>query len=273
MGLTRRRLLVGAGLGLLAPRPLRAQSALEREHQPRLEVPILAEDATAVPVQGSVDHPMEPDHRIKSIEIALDKDPVPYKGKFLFTPALGRAWVAFPMRSGAGGLLRAAEECTRHGRFTATRELLGRSQLRAPATIRAGETVEVRTRVEHNSHTGLVMKNGRPERESPEFYLKQMLVYLDDRPISEFQMTSAVSANPVIRFALKGIRSGTLRVVFVNSEGCRWEVAQAVRVWDRPLPKAPERGVDHRQAGRTTQACPRRARRRSLSSRWILRSC
>jgi predicted secreted protein len=248
MGLTRRRLLVGAGLGLLAPRPLRAQSALEREHQPRLEVPILAEDATAVPVQVSVEHPMEPDHHIKSIEIALDTDPVPYKGKFLFTPASGRAWVAFPMRSGAGGLLRATAECTRHGRFTATRELrvadggcttgpdpvprerLGRPQLRAPATIRAGETVEVRTRVEHNSHTGLVMKNGRPERDAPEFYLKQMLVYLDDQPISEFQMTSAVSANPVIRFALKGIRSGTLRVVFVNSEGRRWEVAQAVRV-------------------------------------------
>jgi predicted secreted protein len=187
MGLTRRRLLVGAGLGLLAPRPLRAQSALEREHQPRLDVPIVAEDATAVPVQVSVEHPMEPDHHIKSIEIALDKDPVPYKGKFLFTPANGRAWVAFPMRSGAGGLLRATAECTRHGRFTATRELrvadggcttgpdpvprerLGRPQVRAPATIRAGETVEVRTRVEHNSYTGLVMKNGRPERASPEF--------------------------------------------------------------------------------------------------------
>jgi hypothetical protein len=51
MGLMRRRLLVGAGLGLLVPRPLRAQSALERAHQPRLEVPILAEDATAVPAQ------------------------------------------------------------------------------------------------------------------------------------------------------------------------------------------------------------------------------
>jgi len=48
------------------------------------------------------------------------------------------------------------------------------------------------------------MKNGRPEREAPEFYLKQMLVYLDDQPISEFQMTSAVSANAVIRFALRG---------------------------------------------------------------------
>jgi hypothetical protein len=39
---------------------------------------------------------------------APDKDPVPSKGKFLFTPANGRAWVAFPMRLGAGGLLRVA---------------------------------------------------------------------------------------------------------------------------------------------------------------------
>jgi len=248
MGLTRRRLLVGAGLALLCPGPLRAQTALEREHQPRIEVPILAEDATAVPVRVSVEHPMESDHYVKSIELVLDKDPVPYKGKFLFTPANGRAWVAFPMRSGAGGLVRATAECTRHGRFAATQELrvaeggcttgpdpvprerLGRPQVRVAAAIRPGEIVEVRTRVDHNSYTGLVMRGGRIEREAPEFYLKQMLVYLDDQPISEFQMTSAVSPNPVIRFPLKGIRSGTLRVVFVNSEGARWEVAQPVRV-------------------------------------------
>ena len=46
-------------------------------------------------------------------------------------------------------------------------------------------------------------------------------------------MTSAGSANPGIRFVLKGIRRGTRRVVFVNSEGRRREVAQAVRVGRR----------------------------------------
>jgi len=54
--------------------------------------------------------------------------------------------------------------------------------------------------------------------------------HVDDQPISEFQMTSAVSANPVIRFPLRAARSGTLRVVFVNSEGRRWEVAQPLRI-------------------------------------------
>ena len=57
-----------------------------------------------------------------------------------------------------------------------------------------------------------------------------MLVFLDDHKISEFQMTSAVSANPLIRFPVKAARSGTLRVVFVNSEGQRWEATQPLRV-------------------------------------------
>src|SRR5262245_9351755 len=122
MHLTRRRLLIGAGLVLLDPRRASAQAAPEREHQPRLELPILAEDAAAIPVEVGVDHPMEPDHYIRSIEVTVEQDPVPAKGKFLFTPGNGRAWVAFSMRSGAGGVARAVAECTRHGRFVRTRE-------------------------------------------------------------------------------------------------------------------------------------------------------
>jgi len=90
--------------------------------------------------------------------------------------------------------------------------------------------VQVRAKVDHNSYTGLVLKSGKYVREAPEFYIKQMLVFLDDQQVSEFQMTSAVSANPLIRFPLQVIRSGTLRVVFTNSEGQRWEAAQRIQV-------------------------------------------
>lgn len=249
MTLTRRSLLVGAGIGLLAPKPLWAQAALDREHQPKLDLPVLAEDATAVPVQVSLDHPMEPDHYIRSIEITVEQDPVAYKGKFSFTPASGRAWVAFTMRSGSGGVAKAVAECTKHGRFTGTREYrvadngcstagpepasrdrLGHPQLRLPRSIKAGEVVEVRTKLDHSSYTGLVMKGGKFVRELPEFYVKDLLVFLDDQKINEFHLSSAVSANPLIRFPFKATRSGTLRVVFVNSEGQRWETSQPVRV-------------------------------------------
>ncbi|OLC14057.1 MAG: hypothetical protein AUH29_11235 [Candidatus Rokubacteria bacterium 13_1_40CM_69_27] len=198
-----------------------------------IEAPSLSEDPSAVPLQVSVNHPMEPDHFIRSIEIRLDNDPVPYKGTFVFTPANGQAAIAFHMRSGAGGLLKATAECSRHGRFTSTKEIrvaeggcagppdttrdrLGNPRIRLPESIRAGAIVQVRAKVNHNSYTGLILKNGTYVREAPEFYVKQMLVFLDDHKISEFQMTSAVSANPLIRFPVKAARSGTLRVVFVN---------------------------------------------------------
>jgi desulfoferrodoxin (superoxide reductase-like protein) len=247
MNVSRRALLLGAPMALLAPRRLHAQLSVDREHRPVIDTPTLAEDPSAVPLRVSVNHPMEPEHFIRSIEIRLEQDPVPYKGKFLFTPANGQAAVAFSMRSGAGGVLEVTAECSRHGRFVATKEIrvtdggcagppdmtrdsLGSPRIRLPEAIRIGDIVQVRTKVDHNSYTGLILKSGKYVREAPEFYIKQMLVSLDDQQVSEFQMTSAVSANPLIRFPLKVIRSGTLRIVFTNNEGQRWEAAQRIRV-------------------------------------------
>src|SRR5437899_10381063 len=123
MDRSRRALLLGGTLTFLAPSRLYAQPDLGREHRPMIDSPTLAEDPSAVPLQVSVNHPMEPEHFIRSIEITLDNDPVPYKGKFLFTPANGQALVAFAMRSGAGGALKAVAECAKHGRFVANQEI------------------------------------------------------------------------------------------------------------------------------------------------------
>lgn len=121
-----------------------------------IDSPTLAEDPSAVPLQVSVNHPMEPEHFVRSIEIRLDHDPVPYKGKFLFTPANGHAAVAFHMRSGVGGVLKVTAECSRHGRFVTTKETrvteggcagppdmtrdrLGKPRVRLPEAIRIGD--------------------------------------------------------------------------------------------------------------------------------------
>lgn len=246
--LSRRRWLAAVGLALLGPARAGAAPTGDREHRPQLDLPILAEDPAVIPVRVWVDHPMDPDHYIRALEVVLETDPVPRKGRFLFSPDNGQAAVAFQMRSGAGGVVRAVAECTRHGRFTGERELrvapggctsvpdrlgrerLGNPMLRLPRRVRAGEVFEVRAKVDHSSHTGLVERDGTFVRVAPEFYVRQMLVYLDGRQVSEFQMTSAVSPHPLIRFPLRATRSATVRVVFVNSEGQRWEVAQPLEV-------------------------------------------
>jgi predicted secreted protein len=236
--------LAVSGLARLAP----AQSRSDREHRIDLDVPILSEEPAAVPIRVAVEHPMEPDHYIQSIEISIDRDPVPAKGKFLFSPANGRPWAAYQMRSGTGGLVKAVAVCTRHGEFRASREVrvveggcstppepgardrVGSPELRLPRAVKAGEPFEVRARVNHGSHTGLVLKQGKFVRELPEYYVKLMTVWLDDQRVSEFQMTSAVSPNPLIRFPLRVNGPATLRVQFVNSEDQRWDVSQAIRV-------------------------------------------
>jgi predicted secreted protein len=230
------------------PRSAWAQSKADREHRIDLEVPILSEEPAAVPIKVVLDHPMEADHHIQSIEVSIERDPVPAKGKFLFSPANGRAWVAYQMRSGTGGLVKVVAVCNRHGEFLASQEVrvvdggcstppergvrdrAGSPELRLPRAVKAGEPFEVRARVIHGSYTGLVLKQGKFVREQPEYYVKQMTVWLDGQRVSEFQMTSAVSPNPLIRFPLKVTRPATLRVQFVNSEEQRWEVSQAIRV-------------------------------------------
>ncbi len=230
------------------PWPAAAQGRADREHHIELDVPIISEEPAAVPIRVALEHPMEPDHYIRSIEVSIDRDPVPAKGKFVLSPDNGRPWAAYQMRSGTGGVVKAVVVCSRHGEFQATREVrvvdggcstppergarerAGSPELRLPRTIKAGEPFEVRARVIHGSYTGLALKQGRFVRELPEYYIKQMTVWLDDQRVSEFQMTSAVSPNPLIRFPLRVTRPVTLRVQFVNSEGQRWEVSQPIRV-------------------------------------------
>jgi desulfoferrodoxin (superoxide reductase-like protein) len=238
--------VLGAGALIWLPRAGSAQ-ATDHRHQPELELPILAEDPTAVPVRVSVAHPMEPDHFIRSIEVVLETDPVPHKGTYRFTPANGQAWVSFPMRSGLGGLVKATAECSKHGRFSGTRELrvasdgcatgadggardrIGNPRLRVPDAPKPGGIIEVRTKLEHDSDTGLRLRGEKYVRERPEFFVKQMRVYFDQQLISDFRLTSAVSANPIIRFPVKVSGAGSLRVVFVNSEGRQWEVNERLR--------------------------------------------
>lgn len=245
---SRRQILLGTGAWALLGAVRHAQGAPSADHRVQLDLPRLSEDPAAIPVQVWVDHPMEPEHFIRTVTLRVDQDPIPAKGTLRFTPLSGRAWAAFPIRSGTGGALVALAECTRHGRFSASRTFRvseggcaggpdpharaapPAARIRLPGSLRAGEVVEVRVKVEHNTDPGLALREGRYVRVAPEFYITRMTVTLDDQPVFDFEMTPAVSPNPVIRFPLRAIRAGTLRAAFTNNEGRRWEATYPVRV-------------------------------------------
>lgn len=216
----------------------------EPAHRVQIDVPILADDPGAVPLTVAVDHPMEPEHHIRSLEVRLDTDPVPGKGRFLFTWGSGRASVAYQIRSGRGGELRAVAECTRHGRFEArqllrvapggcalppgaeSRERGGDPAVRTGGRAGREAVIPVWASLRHTSHTGLVERQGRFVPDRPPFFVERVLVFVAERQVSEFQLTPAVSADPKLRFFVRAEPGQLVRVVFVNNRGQRWEASQ-----------------------------------------------
>lgn len=238
--------LVGAAGIVLRPAAIEAGTAAF-EHRPTIGVPNLAEDPTAVPVRVSVEHPMERDHFIESVELILETDPVPHKGTYRFTPANGRARLSFPMRSGTGGVLKAIVWCNRHGRVVGTRELRvggdgcasepdgsrgrpGNPRIRVMGVPKLGEVVDVAVKLDHESDTGLRLRNGKYTRVRPEFFVREMQVFLGGQRISDFRLTPALSSNAILRFPVLVRGASTLRVVVVNSEGQRWDATEEIRL-------------------------------------------
>ena len=99
-------------------------SDLERLHLPKVTIPPVVEDGAQAPMVVEMDHPMEDDHYIKSIQILNFDDPVVIKGKCYFTPMNGQAYVGTQIRL-AGGESRVwvIAECNQHGKWAVSRDV------------------------------------------------------------------------------------------------------------------------------------------------------
>ena len=89
---------------------------LEKMHVPKISLPPVVEDGSQASIVCSVDHPMDEDHYIKSIQIMNFADPVVIKGKFYLTPNNGEAYISTQIRlSGGEGTVWVVSECNKHG--------------------------------------------------------------------------------------------------------------------------------------------------------------
>lgn len=89
----------------------------EAIHIPKVDIPAIAEDGSMVPIVVSVNHPMEPDHYIKSIHIIDDLSAIPSKGLYRFTPANGEAYISTRIKLPESTTVRAIVECNKHGKW------------------------------------------------------------------------------------------------------------------------------------------------------------
>ena len=266
-GLTRRRFLglASAAVGLWA-RPVwsgergraAAADSLDRAHVPALRVPRFTTNGSKVPIVVELAHPMTREHHITSIHVANESDPISSKGTFHLSPANGGVYLAFQARMHEGiSEVTATAECNLHGRFSARSPIeippgaggcgggapaVGRARgddiagpsLRIPelvagGAVRAGDVIHAQVKMRHPNRTGLVFRDGRFEQESEPIHLDAMEVFYGDERVSRFELTSALSDDPFITFALRLRREGTLRVVITNSLGRVFEATHDLR--------------------------------------------
>ena len=100
-------------------------TALELDHIVRIRMPILSGDGANVPIIISLEHPMEPEHYIKRLQIFNFDDPVISKGIYEFSPANGIAYLSTQIRldESEDAEVFVVAECSQHGKWVASKSL------------------------------------------------------------------------------------------------------------------------------------------------------
>jgi desulfoferrodoxin (superoxide reductase-like protein) len=233
---------------LLALDPSETGAALKELHTPKLILPAMTRNGTHVPVVVKMNHPMEPGHYIRRVQILNESDPIPSKGIFHPTPTNGEIYFAFQARMHSGtSTVLASAECNLHGTWTARHRITipdgqggcatadGAKQvaakeeilppvIRIPELVRRGrlargEMAEVQVKFKHPSKTGLAYENKKFVQVEKPLYLTSMQVFYGEHLVSRYEMTAGLSDNPFLKFKLKFIQEKPIRIVFTNSAG------------------------------------------------------
>src|SRR5881409_2727533 len=235
-----------------------ARPSSEGLRSPALKLPAFTSNGAKVPVAVEMSHPMDPAHYVTSVSVVNERDPVPLKGVFHFTPLNGQVYVAFQIRLDHGASeVAATAECSRHARWQTARAItipdgaggcagtapppgrVGPDELSAPTIripqliadgrISPGQIIDVQIKIKHPSRTGLEVREGKFVQAGEPLYLNGMTVFYGPAQVSRFTLTSALSDHPFITFRLRARAEDLLRVVLTNNRGQRFEAAHSIR--------------------------------------------
>lgn len=109
----------------------------------------------------------------------------------------------------------------------------GPAKIRLPRRIVQGEVIRVQVKVRHPSKTGLRMIGEHQfasDPENPAVYLRLLELYYGETKLAWYEMTSALSDDPVVTFTLRATREAPVRAVFTSSEGKTYEASAFIRL-------------------------------------------
>lgn len=108
----------------------------------------------------------------------------------------------------------------------------GPARIRLPRRIAQGEVIRVQAKVRHPSRTGLRMIGEHtfgPDPDNPAVYIRLLEIFYGEAKVAWYEMSSAISDDPIVTFPLKATREAPVRVVFTSSEGKAYEASAPLR--------------------------------------------
>ena len=197
-----------------------------------LKVPILAEDATVVPISVHTNIPQTNELYIKKIHIFVDKNPIPLVGAFEFTPDSGKADLAMRIRVDAHNYVRAIAELNTGELYMAksfikakgacsappppgseeSKKLLGKMRMKVVGDLVLGKPNLMQLKIRHPNITGMApLKIGSRVR-PPAHFVDSIEINYNGKLIVKASLTFSVSMDPALRFYFVPKKEGTLLV-------------------------------------------------------------
>lgn len=93
---------------------------------------------------------------------------------------------------------------------------------------KVGDVVTVQTIIVHPMDTGF-MTDKHSGKRIPQFYVNKETILFNDKAVASFELGVSASANPKIKFPLKITGPGTLKVIFENNKGEKFEKMTKVK--------------------------------------------
>jgi sulfur-oxidizing protein SoxY len=211
-----------------------------------LDLPLVSEDGSSVPLTVRVERSMTDGDYVQSIHLFATRNPSPEIAVFELTPRAGRANIATRVRlnesqsviavarTSKGAVLAASREIritqsgclVRADTYETTAEMQAR--VRVPAKTAAGEPAEVLTLINHPMETGL--REGPNGKILPQRIIRLFETTLDGEPVLKARLYRSLAANPYLRFYVALKASGTLAFKWTEDTGRSAEQSARIAV-------------------------------------------
>jgi sulfur-oxidizing protein SoxY len=211
-----------------------------------LELPLVSEDGSNVPLTVRAESPMTDDSYIQSIQLFASRNPSPDIAEFEFSPLAGRAHITTRVRLNESQTVIAVARTNKNVVLTASREVRittsgcfsradnyqtsqeMQARVRLPEKVQPGTPAEVLTLINHPMETGL--REGADGKIMPQRIIKSFETTIDGKPILKVTLHRSLAANPYLRFFVAPKASGKIAFKWTEDTGRVAEQATTLAV-------------------------------------------